>query len=128
MHPQAVVDHRQRIAPHLAGAGRMVHADGVLPDVTAPVVVGADVRAGQVLACDEARERLGGEDRAEERGAQRQSLDIALVGQQVRLDRRLVERVGGLQADGAGGTGPVQVGQTGDRGLSNSTGPASVRS
>ena len=47
MHPQLVVDHRHRVAAHLAGAGRVEHGRAGLPQVMQQLVVALHIRAGQ---------------------------------------------------------------------------------
>ena len=81
-----------------------------------------------VVAGDELGERLGLEDPALQPGAGEQQIEVALIGKEIRLDRRLREGIGGLEADPAPREGPEHVIRPVTAGRSNRTGPSSDRS
>ena len=52
MHPQFGIDHRHRVAPHLAGAGRVINRAAALPGVIQQLLVAVDCGAGLEFRLD----------------------------------------------------------------------------
>ena len=53
MHLELVVDHAHRVAPHQAGAARLITRTAIAPRVVEQFVIGLDLGSGQTLLPNE---------------------------------------------------------------------------
>ncbi len=115
MHFQLRIDHGHRIVAHLAGADGVIDRIRARAQDGADVVVGLHVRGEQVLLLQAAQcgrvEQAPGQLEARHHG-----LDVALVAEEIRVDRGRGQRVGAVEVHAADALGAQEADMTGEAG------------
>src|SRR5258707_10233544 len=104
---QLGIDHRHRVDAHLAGADRMIDGVDALAKNLPDILVGFDalrvhVRGLQRLECRRVKQPFCHLETSHH------GIDVGILAEEVRIDRRRSKRIGALQPDAAAALWPQQ--------------------
>lgn len=98
-HAQLVVDHRELVVAHLAGAHRMEHGAQVGADPGLDLAAAGNLRARYQLALEVTGEAAAGGQFADQLETPDQGIEVGRVAEEIGFDQRPVVRVRRVQAD-----------------------------